>query len=158
MQVKKEVNMLKTVRHPNIVDFFGCWGPDHLDRLWILTEYCALGSVVDVLAKTQLKLSETQIAVICLSVLKALVYLHTVKQIWHRDIKASNILITEDGLVKLADFGISKKIQKSEASEPGSNVTPLVTPTLTAANTPRNSFTQPGTSTFPAHSLRLIQS
>ena len=46
--VKKEVNMLKTVRHPNIVDFFGCWGPDKRDRLWILTEYCALGSITDV--------------------------------------------------------------------------------------------------------------
>jgi serine/threonine protein kinase len=142
--VKKEVNMLKTVRHPNIVDFFGCWGPDKRDRLWILTEYCALGSITDVLHKTKIKLSELQIAVMCVSVLKALVYLHTVKQVWHRDIKASNILITEDGLVKLADFGISKKIEGLQAADLDGH-TPLATPALTNLNTPV--ATRPGTPT-----------
>ncbi|MGH0130982.1 UNVERIFIED_CONTAM: hypothetical protein FKN15_001879, partial [Acipenser sinensis] len=57
-------------------------------------------------------LTEPQIKVICRQMLEALVYLHSMKII-HRDLKAGNILLTQDGDIKLADFGVSAKNTKT---------------------------------------------
>eukprot|EP00823_Brevimastigomonas_motovehiculus_P003195 TRINITY_DN1934_c0_g1_i1.p1 TRINITY_DN1934_c0_g1~~TRINITY_DN1934_c0_g1_i1.p1 ORF type:complete len:603 (-),score=131.06 TRINITY_DN1934_c0_g1_i1:102-1910(-) len=106
-----EVNILKECRNPSIVNFFGCWGPDEQHRLWILMELCSKGALMSLCKRIDMLPNESQIAYICASVLKALVYLHTSKKIFHRDIKAQNILMTGTGEVKVTDFGISKKIQ-----------------------------------------------
>ena len=69
-------------------------------------EYCAVGSVIDLLTITKTSLTEEQISSILEYTLKGLIYLHNNKKI-HRDIKAGNILIDHNGICKLADFGVS---------------------------------------------------
>jgi serine/threonine protein kinase len=74
--------------------------------------YCAVGSVISLLDVTGTPLSEAQIAFILWSTLNALVYLNVQKKIIHRDVKARNILLTADGDVRLADFGVSSVLKR----------------------------------------------
>lgn len=105
-KIKKELNILKECSNDNIVGYWGCAGPDSKDRLWIIMEYCKGGSVHDLIRKNG-PFNEEQIAWICFNTLKALLYLHS-RNLVHRDIKAKNILLTEHGSVKLADFGLAE--------------------------------------------------
>jgi serine/threonine protein kinase len=66
-------------------------------------EYC-LGSASDIIEVHKRPLKEDEISAICEGVLRGLHYLHSLGRI-HRDVKAGNILLTENGTVKLADFG-----------------------------------------------------
>lgn len=64
-------------------------------------EYC-LGSASDIIEVHKSFLKEEEISAICDGVLRGLNYLHSLGLI-HRDVKAGNILLTENGTVKLGD-------------------------------------------------------
>eukprot|EP00463_Aulacantha_scolymantha_P000537 TRINITY_DN1323_c0_g1_i1.p1 TRINITY_DN1323_c0_g1~~TRINITY_DN1323_c0_g1_i1.p1 ORF type:complete len:120 (+),score=3.24 TRINITY_DN1323_c0_g1_i1:100-459(+) len=93
-----EIEILKKCRNINIVSYYGFWGPDSNNYLWLLMDCCEVGSVYDML-EMDTHLTEERVAYIMKSVLLALVYLHATG-IMHRDIKASNILLTNDAEVK----------------------------------------------------------
>uniref|UniRef100_A0A2H6N9P1 Protein kinase domain-containing protein n=1 Tax=Micrurus carvalhoi TaxID=3147026 RepID=A0A2H6N9P1_9SAUR len=78
------------------------------EKLWICMEYCGGGSLQDIYHVTG-PLSELQIAYVCRETLQGLAYLH-IKGKMHRDIKGANILLTDHGDIKLADFGVAAKI------------------------------------------------
>ncbi|PZC72509.1 hypothetical protein B5X24_HaOG211077 [Helicoverpa armigera] len=98
--------MMKDCRHPNIVAYYGSYL--RRDKLWISMEYCGGGSLQDIYHVTG-PLTELQIAYMCRETLTGLSYLHSMGKM-HRDIKGANILLTECGDVKLADFGVSAQI------------------------------------------------
>ena len=77
--------------------------------MWLVIEYCAAGSVIDLMRITKIQFDEHLIATILLSALKGLQYLHENKTI-HRDIKGGNILLDSAGNAKLADFGVSTEL------------------------------------------------
>ncbi|KAF2599860.1 hypothetical protein F2Q68_00008654, partial [Brassica cretica] len=97
-EIRGEIEMLQQCNHPNVVRYLGSYQGE--DYLWIVMEYCGGGSVVDVMNVTEEALEEYQIAYICREALKGLAYLHSIFKV-HRDIKGGNILLTEQGEVKL---------------------------------------------------------
>ncbi|RXN09120.1 serine threonine- kinase 10-like protein [Labeo rohita] len=105
-----EIDILASCDHHNIVKLLDAFYYE--SKLWILIEFCAGGAVDAVMLELERPLTEPQIRVVCKQTLDALQYLHDNKVI-HRDLKAGNILLTLDGDVKLADFGVSAKNTKT---------------------------------------------
>uniref|UniRef100_A0A672YN68 Serine/threonine-protein kinase TAO3 n=1 Tax=Sphaeramia orbicularis TaxID=375764 RepID=A0A672YN68_9TELE len=97
----KEVKFLGQLRHPNTIEYKGCYLKDN--TAWVIQIHLThLASVFPQVHKKPLQ--EVEIAAITHGALLGLAYLHSHNMI-HRDIKAGNILLTELGQVKLADFG-----------------------------------------------------
>lgn len=107
--IQKEISVLSQCRCPYITDYYGSYL--HQTKLWIVMEYMAGGSVADLLQAGP-PLDEMSIACILRDLLHAIEYLHSEGKI-HRDIKAANILLTESGDVKVADFGVSAQLTKT---------------------------------------------
>ncbi|XP_005996976.1 serine/threonine-protein kinase 10-like [Latimeria chalumnae] len=101
-----EIDILASCDHQNIVKLLDALYWD--SKLWILIEFCPGGAVDAVMLELERGLSEPQIRVICKQTLQSLEYLHN-NNVIHRDLKAGNILLTLEGDVKLADFGVSAK-------------------------------------------------
>ncbi|KAM9266270.1 STE20-like serine/threonine-protein kinase [Morus bassanus] len=101
-----EIEILACCDHPNITKLLDALYWD--GRLWILVEFCPGGAVDAAILELEKGLTEEQIRVACKQLLLALQYLHGCKII-HRDVKAGNVLLTLNGDVKLADFGVSAK-------------------------------------------------
>jgi serine/threonine protein kinase len=97
---------------PYIVEFYQSFKMDR--ELWIAMEFCAAGSVADLMKLCDTCLDEDMISLICKDVLSGLEYLHKLNKM-HRDIKAGNILLSHNGQAKLADFGVAGQLSHSEA-------------------------------------------
>lgn len=92
----KELSVMRSSRHPNIVNFIDSYL--HRNDLWIVMEYMEGGSLADVIAGNQM--SEGQIAAILRETCQGLEHLHRYGVI-HRDIKSGNVLLSLRGDVKL---------------------------------------------------------
>lgn len=105
--LEAEVSVLQGLDHPNIVRYLGIQRAS--EALNIFLEYVPGGSIASLLAKFG-SFRESVVKVYTKQILLGLEYLHA-HGIIHRDIKGANILVDNTGLVKLADFGASKKIE-----------------------------------------------
>ncbi|KAG7219598.1 hypothetical protein INR49_018975 [Caranx melampygus] len=105
-----EIDILASCNHHYIVKLLDAFYFE--GKLWILIEFCAGGAVDAIMLELERPLTEPQIRVVCRQTLEALSYLHENKVI-HRDLKAGNILLSLEGDVKLADFGVSAKNTKT---------------------------------------------
>ncbi|KAL7132678.1 hypothetical protein ABFS83_12G090600 [Erythranthe nasuta] len=109
-EIRGEIEMLQQCSHPNVVRYLGSYQGE--EYLWIVMEYCGGGSVADLMNVTDEALEEHQIAYICREALKGLSYLHSIFKV-HRDIKGGNVLLTEQGEVKLGDFGVAAQLTRT---------------------------------------------
>ena len=99
---EKEITALCNLAHPNVLCIYDHFTEDN--NLFIILEYCNQGSLVDATQKTK-TINPLDIMNFLKQIVSALAYCHS-KQIAHRDIKPGNILL-HDGVIKIADFGIS---------------------------------------------------
>ncbi|CAH8475631.1 unnamed protein product [Schistosoma rodhaini] len=108
----QEIHTLRECRHPNIVQFYGSYLRNN--KLWICMEYCGGQSMQDIYLYTRRPLEEDCIAFVSRETLQGLNFMHNRGRI-HRDIKGANILLTDDGHVKVADFGVAAQLSTSIA-------------------------------------------
>ncbi|XP_051146279.1 serine/threonine-protein kinase 1-like [Andrographis paniculata] len=108
--IQGEIEMLQQCSHPNVIRYFGSYQWE--EYLWIVMEYCGIGSVAGLINATDGPLEEHEIAFICREALKGLAYLHLIFKV-HRDIKGGNILLTDQGEVKLGDFGVAAQLTRT---------------------------------------------
>ncbi|XP_050259503.1 serine/threonine-protein kinase STY46-like isoform X10 [Quercus robur] len=101
----QEVFIMRKVRHKNVVQFIGaCTKPP---SLCIITEYMSGGSVYDFLHKQKGVFKLPALIRVAIDVSKGMDYLHK-NNIIHRDLKAANLLMDENEVVKVADFGVAR--------------------------------------------------
>ena len=118
MEIKNEINILKTLSHPNIVKIYEFF--DTALNYYIVTEYCKKGELFEYINN---KYSERQLAVLFYQVFSGLCYLHE-KKILHRDLKLENLMISEIERdintgeeyfwIKIIDFGTAKIFERKK--------------------------------------------
>ena len=109
--LKKEISLLRNLKHKNIVKYITTQVSEDMKSVNILMEFVPGGSVRQLLNKFE-KFHEKTAQKYLYQLLVGLEYLHS-KGIIHRDIKSANLLVDNEGIVKLSDFGASKYIEDS---------------------------------------------
>jgi len=126
--LQSEVTVLASLRHPNVVLYMGASlggappapsprnvsasptqdGAAHAQSLFIVTEWCERGALDDILYDRSIPLSAAARITFALHTARGMAYLHSPRRgIIHRDLKARNLLVTRDWVVKVADFGLT---------------------------------------------------
>ncbi|KAK8495025.1 hypothetical protein V6N12_073648 [Hibiscus sabdariffa] len=112
-QLEQEIKVLSHLRHPNIVQYYGSEIIE--DKFYIYLEYVHPGSINKYVRDHYGAITESVIRNFTRHILSGLAYLHSTKTI-HRDIKGANLLVDASGVVKLADFGMSKHLSGQRAN------------------------------------------
>lgn len=107
-EIQKEIAILSGCKDNRITKYYGCFVKGY--KLWIIMEYLGGGSGLDLLKPGPF--DETSIAIVCKELLMALKYLHDNGKI-HRDVKAANVLVSAEGDVKIADFGVATQLSNN---------------------------------------------
>ncbi|XP_027912998.1 serine/threonine-protein kinase STY17 isoform X2 [Vigna unguiculata] len=101
----QEVYIMRKIRHKNVVQFIGaCTRPPNL---CIVTEFMSRGSLYDFLHKQRGVFKLPSLLKVAIDVSKGMNYLHQ-NNIIHRDLKTANLLMDENEVVKVADFGVAR--------------------------------------------------
>nr|UXY87382.1 cyclin-dependent kinase-like 2 [Cryptomonas sp.] len=103
----REISILLSINHPNIIFTKEAIFNLDFERIFIVTEYCEydLKTILD----SRIRFSQIQIKYIIRQLLSGIKILHE-NQIIHRDIKTSNILLNNKGIVKICDFGLARSM------------------------------------------------
>ncbi|KAA6400314.1 MAG: putative Serine/threonine-protein kinase [Streblomastix strix] len=113
-KVKQVIHNLKQRNNPRFVKIIGAWKLSSLD-IWVATELCENGSILNIYEFTKDGLSEQQLSFVLRCVLEGLIYLHSTNKIY-KGIYANNISVNSDGDVRLGNFDF--EMQTSQAINP----------------------------------------
>jgi hypothetical protein len=103
---RREAQAAANLSHPNIVPVFD-WGES--ERTYFIVMERVDGEPLSAVIRAQAPLPAMRAAAIAGDIAKALSYAHR-RGVVHRDVKPGNVLITRDGQVKVADFGIARAV------------------------------------------------
>ncbi|TRY49989.1 Protein kinase NPK2 [Cryptosporidium tyzzeri] len=135
-QLSAEIHSWRLTSYcPLLVQFLGAFIKPNKSVVCLVMEYMEFGTLSDILYKNlnrNLQSNETPEGVnenflkfISIQMVDGLAYLHQNNRI-HRDVKLNNILINQDGAVKISDFGISKLIDQNNTKDHNKNVSTFV--------------------------------
>jgi len=111
-QVVRELGIITTIKHPNVIRFYGAYMSPSSSEVKVVMEVCpgkSLEAVGKRIKERGARVGEKVAGRLAEGILQGLAYLHT-KKLIHRDIKPSNILLSREGVVKLCDFGVSGEL------------------------------------------------
>jgi tetratricopeptide (TPR) repeat protein len=115
LRFKTEAEAVARLQHPHIVGVYEVG--EHQGRPFFSLEFCAGGTLEKKLAGTPLP--PPQAARLVETLAGAVQAAHD-KQVIHRDLKPANVLLTEDGTLKVTDFGLAKKLDEAGQTQSGS--------------------------------------
>jgi beta-lactam-binding protein with PASTA domain/tRNA A-37 threonylcarbamoyl transferase component Bud32 len=118
VRFKRESQAAASLAHPNIVNMYDVGQED--DTHYIVMEYID-GKTLKEFIREKGRLTSEEAVKICSQICSALNHAHN-NHIVHRDIKPQNILMTKDGIPKVADFGIARAVTSATVTMAGSNV------------------------------------
>ncbi|KAH0795913.1 CAMK family protein kinase [Histomonas meleagridis] len=127
-ETKNEATTLFGLCHPNIISMYEFFFDESYTNLYIVLEYCRGGSLKDVIEKEG-PIHPPKLYSICYHIIKALLHCHE-QNVAHRDIKPANILLDNYGRPKLADFGLSKKLERGEKDNSYAGSHPYMAPEI----------------------------
>jgi eukaryotic-like serine/threonine-protein kinase len=113
-RLRREAEAIARLQHPNIVQVYEI--AEHEGKPFFSLEYCSGGSLQRKLNGTPQPAREAAGLVVTLA--RAVQAAHD-KQVIHRDLKPANVLLTEDGTLKIADFGMAKKLDDAPETASG---------------------------------------
>ncbi|XP_043577860.1 receptor-type guanylate cyclase Gyc76C-like isoform X2 [Bombus pyrosoma] len=103
--VMKEMRVLREIRHGNLNSFVGaCVEPM---RILLITDYCAKGSLYDIIENEDIKLDDMFIASLVHDLIKGMLYIHESSAlVCHGNLKSSNCVVTSRWVLQVSDFGL----------------------------------------------------
>ncbi|KAH0791249.1 CAMK family protein kinase [Histomonas meleagridis] len=125
-ETKNEATTLIRLCHPNIISMYEFFFDSTRTSLYIVLEYCSGGSLKDLIEREG-PIKPPKLYSYCYQIMKALLYCHE-QNVAHRDIKPANILLDNYGRPKLADFGLSQKLEKGENIKSYAGSRPFMAP------------------------------
>ncbi|CAL5437307.1 unnamed protein product [Camellia sinensis] len=109
LDYKKEIDIMRRLRHPNVLLFMGAVYSGEQEKLAIVSEFLPRGSLFKTLHKNNQSFDIRRRLRMALDVARGMNYLHHRNPpIVHRDLKSSNLLLDKNWTVKVGDFGLSK--------------------------------------------------
>ena len=121
----REISLLRRLSHRNVVELLEVVVGNRADAVFLVFEFCAfdLARLIDTMERP---FSQGEVKWMMAELLRAVTYLHA-NHVMHRDLKMSNLLLSDDGTLKVCDFGLARTCQGSSHSDNGPYTPRVVT-------------------------------